>query len=647
MVNDIIILPEDLVDKIAAGEVVERPASVVKELVENSIDAGAKNISVEIKMGGIKFIRVTDDGIGMDERNSVLAFQRHATSKIKTVDDLFQIATLGFRGEALPSIASVSFLDMLTRTQEEVSGTRLKIEGGVLKESKPMGAPLGTSVLVRELFYNVPARRKFLKTILTETRHVIDLLTRFAIAYPEISFKLKSDERELFNFTGTSELKQRVTNVFGKDRAEKMIVIKADDEMPDSGISQEISQQINGLNRLIAADNGRRTADISGFLGKPEICPSNRAELYLFVNRRPITSKSLYHAVQSGYGELLPKGKFPFAIIFINIDPSLVDVNVHPTKSEVRFSDERGVHDLVYAKIKESLTSPLTIPEFGSCGPEIKTKGENTQPFQPSVSMQPISPYQEQKPLTQKSEPAESSTFTSQKIDEGKLTQKSLFAETREELTNKSQISKLESQAPSPKSQVPTLEAGRANLWQLADTYILSFLKGNLMVLDQHAAHERILYEEALRNLIKKQASSQQILFPTVSDLTPSEFHILEEHKELIQKLGFEIKHFGGRTILVTAVPTLVKNRSGEGFLKEILGQLQEEEKVEKDRVKAVAKSFACHAAIKAGERLNQEEMDNLVRQLFATEEPYSCPHGRPTIIKLSLEELNKKFGRS
>jgi DNA mismatch repair protein MutL len=636
MLNDIIILPEDLVDKIAAGEVVERPASVVKELVENSIDAGAKNISVEIKNGGIKFIRVTDDGIGMDEKNSVLAFQRHATSKIKTVDDLFQIATLGFRGEALPSIASVSLLDMLTRTSEELNGTRLKIECGVLKETKPMGASLGTSVLVRELFYNVPARRKFLKTILTETRHIIDLLTRFAIAYPEIAFKLKSDERELFNFPAVSELRQRRTDIFGKDRAEKMIVIKAEDEIQDSGNSQ----QINGLNRI-------ESADIRGFLGKPEICPSNRAELYLFVNRRPITSKSLYHAVQSGYGELLPKGKFPFAIIFIDIDPSLVDVNVHPTKSEVRFSDERGVHDSVYAKIKESLTSPLTIPEFGSCGPEIKTKGENTQPFQPSVSMQPISPYQEQKPLTQKSEPAESSTFTPPKTDEEKLTQKSLFAETREELTRESRISKLESQAPSHKPQVSTLETGRANLWQLADTYILSFLKGNLMVLDQHAAHERILYEEALRNLTKKQASSQQFLFPTVSDLTPAEFHILEEHKELIQKLGFEIKYFGGRTILVTAVPALVKNKSGEVFLKEILGQLQEEEKVEKDRVKAVAKSFACHAAIKAGDRLNQEEMDNLVRQLFATEEPYSCPHGRPTIIKLSLDELNKKFGRS
>lgn len=645
MANDIIILPEDLVDKIAAGEVVERPASVVKELVENSIDAGAKNISVEIKKGGIKFIRVTDDGVGMDEKNSVLAFQRHATSKIKTVDDLFQIATLGFRGEALPSIASVSFLDMLTRTEEDLNGTRLKIEGGILKETKPMGAPLGTSVVVRELFYNVPARRKFLKTILTETRHIIDLLTRFAIAYPEISFKLKSDERELFNFSAVNELRRRVADVFG-NRAEKMIMIKAGDETQ----ANEISQQIKGLSGLKAADNGRRTAGVSGFLGKPEICPSNRAELYLFVNRRPITSKSLYHAVQSGFGELLPKGKLPFAIIFIQIDPSLVDVNVHPTKSEVRFADERGVHDLVCAKIKESLTSPRAMPE-------IETKDEQTQPFQPVVTRQTVSSYQEQKTLPQKPQPSVVSPFSPPKTDDKELPQKSLFVESQEKLEQKLTEKRVgieeEKKTPEEKPFPPKADLsmtgapGRANFWQLADTYILSQVKGNLMVLDQHAAHERILYEEALRNLTKRQASSQQVLFPTVSDLTPPEFHVLEEHKELIQKLGFEIKHFGGRTILVTAVPTLLRNKSGEVLLKEVLTQLQEEEKVEKDRVKAVARSFACHAAIKAGERLNQEEMENLVRQLFATEEPYSCPHGRPTIIRLSLEELNKKFGRS
>ncbi len=618
MNNEIKILTEDLVDKIAAGEVVERPASVVKELVENSIDAGAKNIDVEIKKGGVKFIRVTDDGMGMDEKNSALAFQRHATSKIKAVDDLFQIATLGFRGEALPSIASVCFLDMLTRTSESLSGTRLKIEGGTIKERKQIGTPVGTSVVIREIFYNVPARRKFLKTVLTETRHIIDLLTKFAVAYPEISFKLKSDERELFSFTKASDLSQRVADIFGKNQMEKIVKIKPGDEKPTP----------------------QDPADITGFVGKPEIARSNRAELYLFVNRRPIVSRSLYHAVQAGYGELLPKGKFPFAIVFIQIDPKLVDVNVHPTKSEVRFADERGVHDLVYARIKESLASPQIIPD-------LKAAEQEAQPSHPDVSIETTTTQHKPDWTPKASQPTRPSSFSSPSKNKEELDQKSFFSEAGEKLAKGLTEDRARMEKEKETLDVSKVEPGATNLWQLADTYILSQVKGNLMVLDQHAAHERILYEEALRNLTQRQASSQQVLFPTVSELSPREFQILEEHKELIQKLGFEIKHFGGRTILVTAVPTLIRNKSGEVFLREILTQLEEEGKVEKDKVKAVAKSFACHGAIKAGDRLTREEMQNLLRQLFSTHEPYSCPHGRPTVIKLSLEELSKKFGRS
>ncbi len=640
MENEIIILPEDLVDKIAAGEVVERPASVVKELVENSIDSGAKNISVEIKKGEIKFIRVTDDGSGMDEKNSELAFARHGTSKIKSVDDLYRITTLGFRGEALPSIASVSLLDMLTRTKESLSGTRIKIEGGVIKDKKEAGAPSGTSIIVREIFYNVPARRKFLKTVLTETRHIIDLLTRFAIAYPGISFKLTSDGRELFDFKAVDNLRQRVADIFGKNQMEKMVEIET-----ETGTETEKEHE---------------KPMVSGFLGKPEIARSNRAELYLFVNRRPITSRTLHHAVQIGYGELLPKGKFPFAIIFIKIDPELVDVNVHPTKSEVRFSDERGMHDLVYSKIKECLTSPKVMPVI--------------EPFEKGVI--PSEPSGHRKIKSDFGQPgmavppkAKHPTFESSKTKEEGLSKKSFFkqdlvkpeheapkgegAQKEEKEAGKIDSSPAkggvrmtEEKKSLRMTEEKKIEAGGINLWQLADTYILSQIKGNLMVLDQHAAHERILYEEAMKNLTQRPASSQQILFPTVLELSPREFQILEEHKELIGKLGFGIKHFGGRSVLVTAVPSLIKNRSGELFLKEILEELDEERKVEKDRVKAVAKSFACHGAVKAGDRLTQEEMNSLIHQLFATEEPYSCPHGRPTVVKISIDELNKKFGR-
>jgi DNA mismatch repair protein MutL len=644
MGNNIIILPEDLVDKIAAGEVVERPASVVKELVENSIDSGAQNISVEIKQGGIKFIRVTDDGSGMDEKNSELAFLRYATSKIKSVDDLYRIKTLGFRGEALPSIASVSLLDMLTRTQESLSGTRTKIEGGVVKDKKEAGAPIGTSIIVREIFYNIPARRKFLKSILTETRHVIDLLTKFAIAYPEISFKLTSEGREIFDFKAVDNLRQRIADIFGKDRMGKMVEIKTETE---TGTETE---------------KEHRKINISGFLGKAEIARSNRAELYLFVNRRPIVSRSLYHAVQSGYGELLPRGKFPFAIIFIEIDPGLVDVNVHPTKSEVRFSDEKGVHDLVYMKVKESLTSPQVIPAFRTIGgdkaegqavkawlrekteTETKTKIEEERMqdgFFPRLGRdlrrEELVKHEGETPKVEgvKEKEAEPETDSSPAVGGIRM------AEQKESLrmTEKDSGGGVRTGVQTPR--------GGGNLWQLADTYILSQVKGNLMVLDQHAAHERILYEEAMKNLTQKPASSQQILFPTVLELSPKEFQTFEASKELIQKLGFEIKSFGGRSILVTAVPSAIKNKSGELFLKEILSELEEEEKVEKNRVKAVAKSFACHAAVKAGDKLTLEEMNSLVHQLFATEEPYSCPHGRPTVVKISIEELNKKFGRS
>jgi DNA mismatch repair protein MutL len=679
MLNDIIILPEDLVDKIAAGEVVERPASVVKELVENSIDSGAKNISVEIKNGGIKFIRVTDDGLGMDEKNSELSFLRHATSKIKSVDDLYRIKTLGFRGEALPSIASVSLLDMLTRTQESLSGTRIKIEGGAIKDKKEAGAPIGTSIIVREIFYNIPARRKFLKSILTETRHIIDLLTRFAIAYPEISFKLISEGREIFDFKGLplptspspppsagfsiqsgegeigsevqsrrGDLRQRVVDIFGKNLIEKMVEIQTETETGRGG------------KKLI----------VSGFLGKPEIARSNRAELYLFVNRRPIVSRSLYHAVQIGYGELLPKGKFPFAIVFIEIDPELVDVNVHPTKSEVRFSDEKGVHDLVYIKIKESLTSPEVMPTLSklpeSTMPQVSASHDVLRGWEPRLrevtTSEDVTPTSSAPPKAESFDlpVAELLKTKGEEGIHGKQTQKSFFKEEVVEPESPKAQEIEEKKMPlseRPLEQVEDklvgfakvekkVDAGAGNLWQLADTYILSQVKGNLMVLDQHAAHERILYEEAIKNLTQKPASSQQILFPTVLELSPREFQIFEVNKELIRKLGFEIKSFGGRSILVTAVPTLIKNKSGELFLKEILAELEQEEKVEKNKLKAVAKSFACHAAVKAGERLTQEEMNTLLHQLFATEEPYSCPHGRPTVVKISIDELNKKFGR-
>ncbi|MGB2696949.1 MAG: DNA mismatch repair endonuclease MutL, partial [Candidatus Zixiibacteriota bacterium] len=334
MKNNISILPDDLVNKIAAGEVVERPASVVKELVENSIDAAAKNILVEIKTGGVKSIRVLDDGMGMSTDDAELALSRHATSKIKSVNDLYKIETLGFRGEALPSIASVSFLELITKTKNNLAGTQIKVEGGEIKEKKEIGAPEGTSITIQELFYNTPARRKFLKSKITETKHVIDLVTNYALAYPEISFRLRSDDRELFNLKKKDMLFQRVEDLWGKDFLSRLVQIKEESQDPQ----------------------------VSGFLGKPEIAKSNRAEIHLFVNQRPVISRFLNHAIRTGYGELLPQGKFPIALVLIQIDPEKIDVNVHPTKREIKFSQEHQIYNLVHLAVKKSLGTLQVTP---------------------------------------------------------------------------------------------------------------------------------------------------------------------------------------------------------------------------------------------------------------------------------------------
>jgi DNA mismatch repair protein MutL len=516
-------------------------------------------------------------------------------------------------------------------------------------------------------------------------------LTRFAIAYPEISFKLTSDEREVFDFKGLplppspspqsgeggigsevrpfskylqgkpqpqlDSLRQRVADIFGKNQIEKMVEMK---------MCQNRGSDTSGK----GFPPPPRQVSVFGFLGKPEIARSNRAELYLFVNRRPITSRSLYHAVQMGYGELLPKRKFPFAIVFIEIDPELVDVNVHPTKSEVRFSDERGMHDLVYSKIKECLTSPEVMPTLSklpeSTMPPASASHDILRGWEPRlrkvITSEDITPTSSAPPKAESFD-LPVAELPKTKGEEGihrEQTQKSFFKEGVFEPESPKAQEIEEKKMPlseRPFEQVEDklvefakvekkVDAGAGNLWQLADTYILSQVKGNLMVLDQHAAHERILYEEAMKNLTQKPASSQQILFPTVMELSPKELQTFEVNKELIQKLGFEIKSFGGRSILVTAVPLVVKNKSGELFLREILVGLEQEEKVEKNKLNAVAKSFACHAAVKSGDKLTQEEMSTLLHQLFATEEPYSCPHGRPTVVKISIDELNKKFGR-
>lgn len=611
MKNNIKILSDDLVNKIAAGEVVERPASVVKELVENSIDADAQNILVEIKTGGVKSIRILDDGMGMSEDDAELALSRHATSKIKSVNDLYKIETLGFRGEALPSIASVSFLELITKTKGSLAGVQIKVEGGEIKEKKETGAPEGTSITVRELFYNTPARRKFLKSKITETKHVIDLVTNYALAYPEISFRLRSDDRELFNLKERDMLFQRVEDLWGKDF----------------------------LSRLVQIKEGSQDPEISGFLGKPEIAKSNRAETHLFVNKRPVISRSLNHAIRTGYGELLPQGKFPIAVVLMQINPQKIDVNVHPTKREIKFTQEHQIYNLIHLAIKKTLGSIQVTPTLTPKVQFLKT------PRQMSDQKIKTPPPGETIPKTE-SPRTQNDTIEFKRKEKGFTPhQEQILSEIYSKQTHEGEKTTEEKRIIPPE-----IFEGKKNFWQVFDSYIITQDKDELIIMDQHAAHERILYEEAYSNLTKGKAVSQQLLFPSVVELSPSEYFVLENNLDLFAKLGFEIKPFGGKSVMINAVPSLLKNKSETVFLQEVLSDFEERLKlqIEKDdissRTKSIAQSFACKAATKSGQRLGTDDMSVLYKNLLATKSPFSCPHGRPTMIRFPLKELDKRF---
>jgi DNA mismatch repair protein MutL len=631
------ILPQELVNKIAAGEVIERPVSVVKELVENSIDAEATDISVEIKSGGLKYIRVVDNGCGMVKEDVALAFTHHATSKLSSFEELNRILTMGFRGEALPSIALVSQIEVITKSRgvlqyaptsspspltspyptdplkdkgedksrdtlpyvsskdkgisqyAPTNGIQVKIEGGNIKSIKEVGAPEGTSITVRELFYNTPARRKFLKSQSAETKQIIERVTTFALAFPQISFKLKVDNREIINLKKADELKERIGDIFGSQIHNEILELNTDYDF----------------------------LQIKGFLGKPELARSNRAELYVFVNQRNIFSKSLYHAIVTGYKDLLPKGKYPWGVVCLNLPPDLVDINVHPTKKEVRFSDEKQIYELLFTAVYKTLNTNLVMPVYSDIKEKIVTSDIETH-SNASLLRERSPEYPGEK----------------EKI---KSIQQEFLAEVYKGM-------KVSPPKKGEKREEPASTI--ANLWQLHNMYILTQVKGDLIVMDQHAAHERILYETALRHLTTESASSQHLLFPIVTELSPSEFMTFEENSDLIKKLGFEAKPFGGKSVLISGVPPLPRIQNGEVFLKEILSDLEERLKAGGDKIKSISQSFACKGAIKAGDKLSLEEMNSLFDQLFATKEPYSCPHGRPTLIRIPIEEFNKRFER-
>ena len=583
---------------------VDRPSSVVKELVENSLDAGATEITIIVKDGGKSLIQVVDNGQGMTENDAILSFERHSTSKISTVEDLHRIETLGFRGEALASIASVSMVEMKTRIPEEAEGTLLKLEGGLVKTLEKTAWQQGTSLSVKNLFFNTPARRKFMKTDNAEYRHILTVINRFLLSYPEVSFTLYRNTQQVFHYPGQS-LEERIGAVFGEKYPENII---------------SVDFEFAGIH-------------VSGYVGNMDLFRASRGYQYLFLNRRYIVNKSLNYAVSLAYGTILPHGNYPFYRLNLSLDPEKVDVNVHPSKIEVRFEDERMVFRSILNGVKEALNSAQAVPVLRA-------------PEDVSEFFEPI-----RKPPLQGT-PSDSNNlhfpfeFRQSQREPQPVGLPSEREETISSEENQEPVGKEYPSAGRPqiKQQLYKASQGeRVSVWQLHKKYIFSQIKSGLIIIDQHLAHERILFEQAMEHFNKRPPSSQQLLFPRTVELNTEDFEVLREIQYYLSKLGFIVKNFGGRTVVIEAVPTDIRGDE-EAILRQIIDDYKNLE--ERDIREKVAASFACKSAIKAGDLLSQEEMISLIDGLFATKNPYFCPHGRPVIVTIPLEELDKRFLR-
>ena len=585
------VLPEQVINKIAAGEVIDRPSSVVKELVENSIDAGADEITVVLKEGGTALIQIMDNGSGMTEEDAIMSFQRHATSKISAFKDIEQVHTLGFRGEALASIASVARVEMKTILQGAIEGTHIQIDGGVVKQITVTGGNPGTSVAVKHLFYNTPARRKFLRTHSTEYRHILNMLTRFTLSHPHVEFSLYHEDKLIYQLK-KNDLMTRVCEVLGEQQRDHLL---------------EISEENVVLK-------------MTGYLGDFDSARKSRGDQYLFVNSRYINDRTLAAAVVSGYGELLPKGRFPLYILFLTINPDRLDVNVHPTKSEIKFADQQALFSLVRGAVKRALRSDDMIPLVGS--------QESITDFKRQRFKRPIID-----DIKKGGTEQTSIDFTSVSND--------LYGNdsTGLSMDYKSQPLGAQSSSTTPPSQ--------ALLWQLHHKYIFSQIKSGVVIIDQHAAHERITYEKVKARFQAREAPSQQLLFPHTIELPVEDHALLLDILPFLQRIGFVIKGFGARTVVVEGIPAGMRIRAEEKILPEIIDEYKLKIGTEVDMLERVAKSVACRASIMSGEKLSAEEMNALIDQLFACETPYFCPHGRPTMITLSLEELDTRFERT
>ena len=576
----ILSLPEDLRNKISAGEVIERPASVVKELLENSIDAGATEITVVVEKGGHQLIQVRDNGHGITADGLAQAFLRYTTSKISKVDDLFKIRTLGFRGEALASIASVSEINV-SSSVDESAGYQMDLVNGVtdaIKAAPPIG---GTEITVRNLFYNTPARKKFLKSATTEFRQIVKMLRLFGLDFPEVSFQLMHNDKTILNLT--------------PENLEERIIALTDPSYRD---------------QLLPVNMIKGDYNISGFVGTLNLVRGRPGEQYLFVNRRFIQNRLLNSAVYAAYESLVKRGEYPFSLLNLVLPPDQLDVNVHPRKIEVRFTDEWRIYHVVKSAVREALASILaTIPSFEQHVGQMVTFGKE------------IDPNQRQEPLW----------FTPAKQSEsGADLQRA-----------KEYVSNLADQ----KEEATAIEG--SIMWQVHDKYIISQINSGLVIIDQHVAHERVLFEDALLAFDSTPLSAQTLLFSEILEFSTDEYSVLLDILPYLEKLGFRMKENGQNKILLEAIPSDMGWGNENSVIRDIIDHYVANREKSSSYVENLAASFACHAAVKAGDSLTIEEMQVLVNRLFATKHPYYCPHGRPIIVQLSLEELDQRFERT
>lgn len=626
---NITVLDQSTINKIAAGEVIERPASVVKELLENAIDAHATAVTVEIKDGGCSMIRVTDNGWGIPKEEIPLAFLRHATSKIKTVEDLFTISSLGFRGEALASIAAVAQVELITKTGDSLTGSRYQIEGGVQKDLEDIGAPEGTTIIARNLFFNTPARKKFLKTPMTEGAHVAALVEKIALSHPDISIRFIQNNQNKLYTSGNHNLKDLIYTVFGREIAGNLLPVEVQDDW----------------------------ITITGFTGKPVIARSNRNYENYYINGRYIKSSIISKAIEEAYKPFMMQHKYPFTMLHFAIDPDTLDVNVHPTKMELRFSDGEKVYNAVVKAVGEALAHKELIPQVSLAekrGKEEKQPAEKTSPRPEPFEVRRKEQLQHGTPKG----PSHSSDLPYSQAASPKPSyvndmMPDWLKERRKEQEAQQPVTPSPPEAPRQmdlfdgKLLDPKARSRHKLIGQLFDTYWMVEYNEQLFIIDQHAAHEKVLYEKTMKTLKTRKYDTQMVDPPIILTLNMNEELLLDKYIDYFTGMGFELEPFGGKEYAVRGVPSNLFSIARKELLMEMIDGLSEDMSVHNpDMIYEKVASMSCKAAVKGHHTMSFQEADMLIDQLLDLDNPYACPHGRPTIISMSKYELEKKFKR-